>query len=67
MYSKKSRITLAAALLISLSLACVVTGSEQTQEISSEDTVATAVAATIAANQADELPRIRSHLPNTQR
>ncbi len=54
MYSKKSRITLITAILISLSLACVVTGKEQTSEISSEDTIATSVAATIAANQADD-------------
>ncbi len=53
MLSKRSRIILVITLLISLSLACTLTGSEDTAtEGSSEDAIATSVAATIAASEA---------------
>ncbi len=52
MFSRRSRIILVITLLISLSLACVVTGSEENPpEGNSVDVIATSVAATIAANE----------------
>lgn len=57
MLSKRSSIILVITLLISLSLACVVTGSEDNlPEVNSEDAIATSVAATIAANEVGEDP-----------
>ena len=57
MLSKRSRIILVITLLISLSLACTLTGSEDTAtEGSSEDAIATSVAATITANEVAEEP-----------
>jgi len=57
MLSKRSRIILVITLLISLSLACTLTGSEDTAtEGSSEDAIATSVAATITANEVADDP-----------
>jgi len=54
MLSKRSRLILVITLLVSLSLACVVTGSEDSaSEGSSENVIATSVAATLAANESD--------------
>ena len=55
MLSKRSRIILVITLLISLSLACTLTGSEDSvPEGSSEDIIATSVAATVAAKESDQ-------------
>lgn len=57
MLSKRSRIILVITILISLSLACTLTGSEDSAtEVSSDDVIATSVAATIVANEDAELP-----------
>jgi len=54
MLSKRSRLILVITLFVSLSLACVVTGSEDSaMEGSSENVIATSVAATLAANESD--------------
>lgn len=57
MVSKRFRIILVITILIFLSLACTLTGSEDNAtEGSSEDIIATSVAATIAANEVAEEP-----------
>ena len=65
MYSKRSRIILVITLLISLSLACSITGGDETSpEVSSEDAIATSVAATIAVSESSQEPA--EALPPTQ-
>jgi len=55
MFSRRSRTVLVITLLLSLSLACSITGGNETPpEVSSEDTIATSVAATISADQGGE-------------
>ena len=55
MLSKRSRIILIITLLISLSLACTLTGSENVAtEGNSEDVIATSVAATVAAKESGQ-------------
>ena len=65
MFPRRSRIVLAITLLISISLACMVTGSEDPAvDGSSEDVIATSVAATIEAQENDQQPADES--PPTQ-
>ena len=55
MLNKRSQILLIFGLLISLSLACVITGSGETvPEINNEEAIATLVAATLAASQSED-------------
>jgi hypothetical protein len=56
---KRSRILLITSLLISLTLACALTGSAEKPVADLEDAVATAVAATLAAGQADTPPTVQ--------
>jgi len=65
MSSTRSKIALIFTLLISLSLACVVTGSDSSPAgENSEDVIATSVAATVAAKESDQQPANES--PPTQ-
>jgi len=55
MLSRRYRIVLVITLLFSLSLACSLTGNDgPVQEQSSEDAIATSVAATLTANEGDQ-------------
>ena len=65
MLSKRTSIILVVILLISLSLACTLTGGEDSPlEGSSDDVIATSVAATVAAKESDQQPGDES--PPTQ-
>jgi len=65
MLSKRTSIILVVILLISLSLACTLTGGEDSAlEGSSDDVIATSVAATVAAKESDQQPGDES--PPTQ-
>ena len=64
MYSRRSRISLVIILLIALSLACTLTASEDSAtEVSSDDVIATAVAATVAAKESDQHPTVTAGPP----
>lgn len=56
---KRPRILLITSLLISITLACALTGSAEKPVADLEDAVATAVAATLAAGQADTPPTVQ--------
>lgn len=65
MFSRRSNIILVITILISLSLACVVTGSEDAAaDLNSVDTIATSVAATVTAKESD--PQPTDNTPPTQ-
>ena len=64
MLSKRSSIILVITLLIFLSLACTLTGSEDSaMEVSSDDVIATSVAATIVAKESDQHPTVTAGPP----
>ena len=61
MHSRRNKIILVLSILLTLSLACALPGGEAEPAAVSEDTIATSVAATLAAGEADPPPTWTVH------